>query len=202
VRARAESLELAERDLRGALGERQLRLDALDTEPDEGAGAARIAELEAELAKLGADSSEEGVQLREAADQAEGRRAAAKAALEPLQQADEEARAALHRATQMQEGARAEAQKASERRAALAGELAAVEAKLAAAAVEGDHEALAGMLEAGSGLERAVSAVLGERLRASIVVSVSEGVERLAGAEGAARALITSGTAKSASGPP
>jgi chromosome segregation protein len=202
VRARAESLELAERDLRGGLGERQLRLDALDAEPDEGAGAARIAELEAELAKLGADSSEEAVQLREAADQAEGRRAAAKAALEPLHQAEEEARAALHRATQMQDGARAEAQKASERRAVLAGELAAVEAKLAAAAVEGNPEALAGMLEAGSGLERAVSAVLGERLRASIVGSVSEGVERLAGAEGAARALITSGTAKSASEPP
>ena len=51
---------------------------------------------------------------------------------------------------------------------------AAVEAKLASAAVEGDHQALAGMLEAGSGLERAVSAVLGERLRASIVGSVDE----------------------------
>ena len=50
------------------------------------------------------------------------------------------------------------------------------------------------MLEAGSGLERAVSAVLGERLRASIVGSVGEGRQRLAGAEGAARALIASGT--------
>ena len=91
----------------------------------------------------------------------------------------------------MHERARAEAQKASERRAALAGELAAVEAKLAAAAVEGEHEALAGMIETGSGLERAVSAVLGERLRASIVGSLSEGRERLSGAEGAARALIS-----------
>src|SRR5436190_2588124 len=57
VRARAESLELAERDLRGALGERQLRLEALDTDAGEDVGAERIVELEAELTKLGADSS-------------------------------------------------------------------------------------------------------------------------------------------------
>src|SRR4029453_16142087 len=37
VRVRAESLELADRDLRSALGERQLRLDALADEPDESA---------------------------------------------------------------------------------------------------------------------------------------------------------------------
>jgi chromosome segregation protein len=202
VRARAESLDLAERDLRSALGERQLRLDALDTEPDEGAGAARVAELEEELAKLGADSSEEGARLRKDAEEAEQRRAAAKAALEPLETAEEEIAAALRQATQMHERARAEAQKASERKAALAGELAAVEAKLAAAAVEGEHEALAGMLETGSGLERAVSAVLGERLRASVVGSVGEGRERLAGAEGAARALIASEPDESPTDPP
>jgi chromosome segregation protein len=202
VRARAESLDLAERDLRGALGERQLRLDALDEDPDEDAGAARVVELEAELAKLGADSSGEAERLRAEAALAEERRAAARAALHPLEQAEEEIGAALRRATQSHEAARAEAQKASERRAALAGELAAVEAKLAAAAVEGEHEALAGMLEAGSGLERAVSAVLGERLRASIVGSVGEGRERLAGAEGAARALIASGPAKPAASSP
>ena len=196
VRARAESLDLAERDLRGALGERQLQLEALDEEPEEAAGAARIAELEAELARLEEDSSEEGARLRRQAEEAEERRVAARAALEPLERAEEEIATALRQATQMHERARAEAQKASERRAALAGELAAVEAKLAAAAVEGEHEALAGMLETGSGLERAVSAVLGERLRASIVGSVGEGRERLAGAEGAARALLSSGPQK------
>src|SRR3954468_16270297 len=90
VRARAESLDLAERDLRGALGERQLRLEALEGEPDEGAGAARIAELEAELAKLGADTSEEAEALRQDAAEAERRRDAAKAALAPLEQAEEE----------------------------------------------------------------------------------------------------------------
>ena len=58
------------------------------------------------------------------------------------------------------------------------------------------------MIEAGSGLERAVSAVLGDRLRASIVGSVGEGRERLAGAEGAARALISSGSVESASSQP
>ncbi|HEX5820943.1 MAG TPA: AAA family ATPase [Solirubrobacterales bacterium] len=202
VRARAEALEVAERDLRGALGERQLRLDALDEEPEDATGAARVAELEAELAKLGEDASEEGERLRGEAGEAEQRRAAAKAALEPLERAEEEISAVLHRATQMHEMARTEAQKASERRAALAGELAAVEAKLAAAAVEGEHEALAGMLEAGSGLERAVSAVLGERLRASIVGSVDEGRERLAAAEGAARALISSGPTNPTSSAP
>src|SRR5512132_2411327 len=202
VRARAESLALAERDLRGALGERQLRLDALDEEPDETAEAARIAELQAELERLGADASEEGEHLRREAEVAEQRRAAAKAALEPLERAEDEIGAALRQATQMHERARADAQKASERRAALAGELAAVEAKLAAAAVEGEHEALAGMIETGSGLERALSAVLGERLRASIVGSVGEGRERLAGADGAARALLRDGAPKSQSPSP
>ncbi len=192
VRARTESLEIAERDLRAALGERQLRLDALDAEPDEDATATRIAELEAELAKLGEDASEEGARLREAAAEAERRRTAAREALEPLQAAAEEAGAALRQATQIQERARGEARKAAERKAALAGELAAVEAKLAAAAIEGEHEALAGLIETGSGLERAVSAVLGERLRASIAGSLGEGRERLAGAEGAARVLLDS----------
>ena len=192
VRARAESLEIAERDLRATLGERQLRLDALDAEPDEDATATRIAELEAELGKLGEDASEEGARLRQAAAEAERRRTAAREALEPLQAAAEEAAVALRQATQMHERARAEARKASERKAALAGELAAVEAKLAAAAVEGEHEALAGLIETGSGLERAVSAVLGERLRASIAGSLVEGRERLAGAQGAARVLLDS----------
>src|SRR5215216_5137616 len=183
VRARAESLELAERDLRGDLGERQLRLDALDDQADESAGAARIAELEAELARLLEDGSEEGARLRREADQAEARQIAAKKALDPVQRAEDEARTALQRATQMQQ-------------------LAAVEAKLAAAAVEGEHQALAGLLETGGGLERAVSAVLGERLRASIVSSIEEGRQRIAGAEGAARALLSSAPTTGRSAPP
>jgi chromosome segregation protein len=202
VRARAESLEIAERDLRAALGERQLRLESLETEPGEDATAARIAELEGELAKLGEDASEEGARLRAEAGEAERRRAAARSALEPLETAAQEAGADLHQATQLQERALAEARKAAGRKAALVGELAAVEAKLAAAAVEGEHEALAGLIETGAGLERALSAVLGERLRASIVGSIGEGRERLAGAEGAARALISSSAAAPTVDPP
>src|SRR4051794_23629962 len=118
VRARAESLEVAERDLRAALGERQLRLESLETEPDGEATAVRIAELEADLGKLGMDSSEEGARLRAGSEEAERRRAASRAALEPLQAAAEEANEALRRATQMQGSALAEARKASERRAA------------------------------------------------------------------------------------
>ena len=202
VRARAEATEHAERELRSALGERQLRLEELDEGPGEAAALERVRELEAELAGLDQAADPEEAGLREQAQGAERRMAEARGAVEPLERAAEEARDALRRATQMQERARAEAVKASERRATLAGELAAVEAKLASAAVEGDHEALAGMLEAGSGLERAVSAVLGERLRASIVGSVEEGRERLSGAEGAARALISSNEQRAPSQPP
>ncbi|HET9120168.1 MAG TPA: AAA family ATPase, partial [Solirubrobacterales bacterium] len=171
-------------------------------EPDEAATASRIAELEADLAKLGVDTSEEGTRLRQQAEEAEGKRASAKAALEPLQGSAEEAAAALRQATQVHERALAEARQAAGRKAALAGELAAVEAKLAAAAIEGEHQALAGLIETGSGLERAVSAVLGERLRASIVASIDEGRERLSGSEGAARALISSDADPESSEPP
>ena len=204
VRARGEAMQLAERELRSALDERQLRLEELGADPELEAGtAARIAELEAELAELEAgEDSSEAARLREAAAEAERRRAQAESALEPLAAAEDEAVAALRSATQIEERARAEAQKASERRAALAGELAAVEAKLAAAAVEGEHEVLASMVETGSGLERALSAALGERLRASVVGSISEGVERLGGAEGAARTLIESGLPSPGGQPP
>jgi chromosome segregation protein len=204
VRARAEAMELAGRELRSALDERQLRLGELGAGDELEAGAAaRIAELEAELAELEAgEASSELARLREAAAEAERRRAQAEAALEPLAAAEDAAVAALRSATQIEEGARAEAQKASQRRAALAGELAAVEAKLAAAAVEGEHEVLAAMVETGSGLERALSAALGERLRASVVSSISEGVERIAGAQGAARTLVESALPPAASPPP
>src|SRR3989440_4722912 len=115
VRARAESIALAERDLRSALGDQQLRLEELDASADEAAVAERITELEAELAKLDAGGSEEIAELRRAAERAEQRRAAARAGLEPLERAEEEARAALRSATQLEERARAEARKTSER---------------------------------------------------------------------------------------
>jgi chromosome segregation protein len=205
VRARAEAVQLAERELRSALGERQLRLEELDADPGIDAGAAaRIAELEAELAELerGDPVTGEAGKLREAATAAESRRSEAEAALAPLRAAADEAEAGFRKATDAHERARAEALKASERKAALAGELAAVEAKLASAAVEQGHEVLAGMIETGPGIERALSAALGERLRASVVATVEEGMERLASSEGAARALVAGGLPAGAGTPP
>ncbi len=174
IRARAEAVTHGERELRSALEERQLRLDELGGELGvEGDTAARIAELEAELEQLG------------------GERGGA-----------EEAAEALGRAQKAYELARAEADKATQRRAALSGELAAVEARLAGAAAEDGEEVLAGMIEAASGLEQAVSAALGDRLRASVVDSVEEGARRLRDAEGAARALVARDGAVPTTEPP
>ncbi len=169
VGARAEAVSHAERELRSALEERQLRLDELGGELEiEGDTAARIAELEAELEALGGEPAGD---------------AGPAGAAERLQ-----------RAERARDLARAEADKAATRRADLAGQLAAVEAQLAAAAAaEADGELLAGMIEAGSGLERAVSAALGGWLRATVVDSIAEGTEWLSRSQGAARALVESG---------
>jgi chromosome segregation protein len=80
--------------------------------------------------------------------------------------------------------------------------LAAADAKLASAAVEGEHEVLAGMMETGAGLERALSAALGERLRASVVGDLGEGVKRLESAEGATRTLLPGDPGDPAPGEP
>ncbi len=190
---------MAERELRAGLGERQLRLDELGEElGSEGDAAVRVAELEAELAELDRAESAEGgpvAELRAVAQAAETRRAELEANLAPTSEVAEEALAAVRRAERAHELARVEADKASRRRAALAGELAAVEARLAAAvSAEGDGgSALAGMVETGPGLEQALSAALGERLRAIVVSSLDEGVERLRAAEGAALAILASG---------
>ena len=171
TRARAEAVSAAERELRSALQERQLRLDELGVEQElEDDTAARIAELESQLEALG---GERGGEVEEAAQ-------------------------ALSRAERADEMARVEAAKAAERRAALAGQLAAAEAQLAGASGDGGENALAGMIEAASGLELAISVALGERLRASVVGSVAEGTERMRRADGAARALVASAPAPAA----
>ncbi len=205
VRARAEALGLAERDLRAGLGERQLRLIELDQEP--GADAAtmeRIAELEAAIAALGAEADDGGelAALREQASASEAARAEAEAAMPELRGAAERAAQSFERAGKTRELARAEAEKAAQRRAALQGELAAVEAKLARAAMEGSDEVLAGMIETGPGIERALSAALGERLRAAVVGSVPEGVQRLDASDGASRALVAGVSSQSERVPP
>ncbi|MBM3666470.1 MAG: hypothetical protein FJW90_03150, partial [Actinobacteria bacterium] len=193
VRARAEAVDSAVRDLNAGLGERQLRLKQLDEGPEVGRAALeRVAELERALETLGAsEQGEELKQLRNEAAAAAERRNEAEAAMPALSEAAEQAAAALERATQMRDRARAEAAKAAERRAAMEGDLAAVEAKLARAAMEGSDEVLAGLIETGPGIERALSAALGERLRAAVVASVDEGVGRLADSDGASRALVS-----------
>jgi chromosome segregation protein len=198
VRARIEAMTVAQRELRSGLGERQLRLEELGGEYEgEAEAAQRVAQLEAELAELDRDQP-----ASDEAAAAERRRAEAEEALRPREEAEEEAAAALRQATEAREAAQAEAIKAAERRAALAGELAAADAKLAAAAVEGEHEVLAGMIETGAGLERALSAALGERLRASVAGDLEEGLRRLESAEGATRALLPGDPGDPAPGEP
>ncbi|MET0927197.1 MAG: AAA family ATPase, partial [Solirubrobacterales bacterium] len=195
VNARSEAVGAAIRDLRSDLGERQLRLEQLDEGPEIGRAAVeRVQELEAALAALGeGEGGGELAQLREQAAEAERARVDAEAAMPALTETAEQAATALQRANQARDMARAEAAKAAERRAALEGELAAVEAKLARAAMEGDDEVLAGLIETGPGIERALSAALGERLRAAVVGSVGEGVSKLEDSEGASRALVAGG---------
>ena len=197
VRARSEATESAVRDLRAGLGERQLRLEQLDEGPEIGRAAIeRVQELESALAALSeGEAGGELAQLREQSAEAERARAETEAAMPALTETAEQAASALARATEARDVARAEAAKAAERRAALEGELAAVEAKLARAAMEGGDEVLAGLIETGPGIERALSAALGERLRAAVVGSVGEGVGRLHDSDGASRALVAGGEA-------
>jgi chromosome segregation protein len=197
LRARVESVTSAERELRSGLGERQLRLTELDDEPEAvTASAERIAELEAELETLRTAAGEpdaELEQLRAKGAAAEKARAEADEKMPPLAEAAEAGAEALLRAVRARDMARAESEKAAQRLASLQGELAAVEAKLARTALEGDDEVLAGMIETGPGIERALSAALGEHLRAIVVGSVAEGVEKLSAGEGASRALVARG---------
>jgi chromosome segregation protein len=207
VRARTEAVESAERELRAGLGERQLRLTELDTEPGmESAAAERIAELEAALVSLDADQGGEDPELaslRAQAVAAEAARAELEQGLPDVSEAAEQAASAFARASQTRDMARAEAEKAQQRRASLQGELAAVEAKLARAAMEGSDEVLAGMIETGPGIERALSAALGEHLRATVVGDVGEGVGKLQDSDGASRALVSdAGSASGEHSPP
>jgi chromosome segregation protein len=205
LRVRAEAVALAERELDARLGERQLRLDELggELEVDEGAGA-RVAELEAELEKLDrAGSAAVAAESRASAERAEARRVELEAELSRRHETVAQAVASTERAERARELARAEAEKAAERAAALGGELAAVEARLAGASSEGGGEALGALIEAAPGLELALSAALGERLRASVAASLAEAIRRLRATEGAARALLaTRPRAASPASPP
>lgn len=209
VKARAESVARAERELRSALAERQLRLEGLgdDAEPDQGT-AERITALKIRLAEItGVPVDSEGESGPDSADPVAAAarvRDQAAAELPRLSEALEDAADAVARASRGREMARAEAEKSGARLSALKGELMAVEARLARASQEVAGEALAGSVEAAAGLELAVSAALGERLRAALVEDRSEGVRRLSELEGAGRALVTGGetSASSTASPP
>ncbi len=89
------------------------------------------------------------------------------------------------------DAAREAADKAAKLRAELEGQLAAVEAKLAAALGADGTDLLAGLIEAGPGIEHALSAALGGRLRAQVVSSLDEGIRTVGSSGDAARALIS-----------
>ena len=97
---------------------------------------------------------------------------------------------ASREAAAKRDAARAEAEKAQRLRGELEGELAAVEARLAAVLGEDGDDLLAALVQAAPGLEQALSAALGERLRAFVAEDRSAGIARLDRAEGAARVLL------------
>ncbi|MDX6662268.1 MAG: chromosome segregation protein [Solirubrobacterales bacterium] len=199
---RAEALERGRAELEAGLAERRRQLAALAQQQLDAVEPARIAELEAEIAALEAGGSDAGPGAE--LTQAEARRDQLAAAVGPLEQELSAAEAAVDAARQARERAAAEHEKAKRLHASLRGELEAVEARLASAAKEQGARALAASVQAAPGLELALSAVLGERLRAAIVDSVGEGAERIGSAEGASRAILRSraGTAAPAQGSP
>jgi chromosome segregation protein len=109
----------------------------------------------------------------------------------------------VREAAKARDAARVEADKAMRLRGELAGELAAVEARLAAALGDDGDDLLAALIQAAPGIELALSAALGERLRASVVGDRAAGIERIARGEEAARALVSgSGSAAPTGEPP
>jgi chromosome segregation protein len=172
VRARADAIAVAERELRAGLGERQLRLQELSGESEEDR---RARDRVAEL----------------------------EAEVESLPSGrDGEASEQVAAATAQRDQAQSEFDRAAKRHAAIAGQLAAVEARLAAAADEGGELALAGMLRAAPGLELALSAALGWRTRALVAESREEALRLLADSEAAAWALLEGGPAATEPGEP
>src|SRR6185503_10904512 len=126
---------------------------------------ARRDAVAATMLQLRAGLGERQLRLEELGDEDDGASAERikrlEAELSELQSGGAEA---LSAATAKRDAARAEADKAMRLRAELAGELAAVEARLASALGEDGEDLLAGLIQAAPGLEHALSAALGERL--------------------------------------
>ena len=185
---RLEAAGRARAELEAGLAERRRQLNVLAQEQLDATAASRVSELEAELAKLEKASS--GDPLAGQLTEAGAERDRLSALIPPLERrlADAEARVAAARSAR--DASVGEAEKAKRLHASLRGELEAVEARLASASEEQGGRSLAAAIQAAPGLELALSVVLGERLRAALVETMGEGAERIAGSEGAARAIL------------
>jgi chromosome segregation protein len=212
ARAAAERLALrlehsrgAEANVRDRAARARARLELLDAEiaadaPDDSA-AERIAALEAELTRLAADAQAE-IELEVAA--LEERRAAAAGALAKAEAELDDFGAALKRADHAADVARAARREAegsadSARREAarIGGELAAVNHFLRAhTGAPGGAPALADELDVDAGLELALAAALGRRMRAAIAPDLSAGATLLdrAGEDGGSALIAGSAT--------
>ena len=192
---RLEHARGAEANVRSRAERARLRLEVLDAEvaadaPDDTADE-RIASLEAELGRLAADAQAE-IEREVAA--LEQRRLAAAETLVQCEQALDEHGQALKRAEHAAETARAarrEAENAADaarREAArVGGDLAAVNHFLRAhTGAPGGAPALADELDVGAGLELALAAALGRRMRAAIAPDLATGASLLdrAGGDG------------------
>ena len=195
---RRDALAATARELEGELENRRAMLAALEESADPHAGASveRIAELEAELEEVERSlaSRAEGAlgELSGVAKRARERHTELEAEHAPLRDAAGEAERELAAATAARERAEAETETAKRRLAGLRGELEAVEARLAAASGGEATRTLASVIQAAPGMEQALTAVLGERLRAEVVDDLEAGAEWLAASEDPGRALVRS----------
>ncbi|MEA2450613.1 MAG: chromosome segregation protein, partial [Thermoleophilaceae bacterium] len=191
---------------------RQVELEALESAereaPEEGAGSARIAQIEDELSAVDSQRAraleEQLAELAAERDAAEERRVAAAAAVEAARGAAElaereasEARAAQSAADRALEAARREA-------ASVGAELASVNQYLrSAGGAPGGARSLADELGVEPGFEQALAAVLGPLLRAGLVEDVASGVRLLdAARDGGSALLLSSPGSHAAADPP
>jgi chromosome segregation protein len=180
-------------------GRRRVELEALESTerdaPEEGVGAERIGEIEAELAAVDSQRSrrleEQLAELAAERDIAERERvgleasvASRRAEAAAAEAAAEEARAARSAADRSLEAARRAA-------AATGAELASVNQYLrSAGGAPGGARSLADELGVAPGFEQALAAVLGPLLRAGLVDDVASGVRLLEGARDGGSALL------------
>ncbi|MGI8631653.1 MAG: AAA family ATPase, partial [Solirubrobacterales bacterium] len=196
---RQEALERAARELREGAEDRHRALESLEAEEQaEPTGTDRVAELEAAVSEARAEQQRrteaelEGLSQQLADNEA--RAAELREAVPQLREAVDAAERELHRLKGERKRARRAAEEATDAHAAADRDRERHEARIAALArpeAAGGRLVLAGGLTAEPGLELALTAALGERLRAALVDDVSDGLSALAAAQGhAVRALL------------